>query len=209
MVYKYVEYKKKYTSDASLMMNKTWQYDKLFKGLKNNNWFYSLIFWYSFTESDYCDLIVDEHDKLVGFLMAGDTKDKLSFNKIGLSINVICRWLIGQFGNPISALRTATTMYNDATTLMKDKELYDNEIKLFFVDESTRGNGLGKMLMNRYLEYCKAEGINKIILLTDAGCNFGFYDHCGFKQINKIHSMMFAKSEFEYNGYAYAYEIKE
>ncbi|GMQ57452.1 hypothetical protein AN1V17_18470 [Vallitalea sediminicola] len=208
MKFKFVKYKNSYTLDAARMMRKTWHYDKYFEGMKDNIFFYKLFFTYSIMVSNYCDLIVDENDRLVGLLMAGPIKQKLSLKHIGLGINVIYRWLTGQFGKRIRALKTTSIMVKDNKKIMKDANRYDNEITLFFVDENTRGNGLGKKLMNRYINYCKNRSIKNIILMTDAGCNYGFYEHYGFKRINAVHSNLFAKPEIEYNGFAYAYKVE-
>ncbi|QUH29737.1 GNAT family N-acetyltransferase [Vallitalea guaymasensis] len=209
MKFKFVKYKSSYTLDAAKMMRKTWHYDKCFEGIKDNIYFYKIFFKYSMIASDYHDLIVDENDKLVGILMARSiNKKKLSLNYIGLGINFIFRWLTGEFGKRIQAIKNISIMVKDNEKIMKDVKKYDNEITLFFVDENTRGNGLGKKLMNRYINYCKNQGIRNIILMTDAGCNYGFYEHYGFKRINAIHSDLFAKPEIEYNGFAYAYEAE-
>ena len=207
MNFKHIKYNAKYIQFASKMMGKTWDYDKSFENIKNRDLFYNIFFQYSFNHSNYYDLIIDENDKLVGLLMAGNIKNRFSIKNTVLFFNVLYQWIIGNFGRRISAINFLYTLDKESKELMKNNKSYDHEIKLFFVDESTRGNGLGKKMMNRYIEYCKEKGINRIILLTDAGCNYGFYDYYGFKRINEIHSNIFAKPEKEYNGYAYAYEI--
>lgn len=205
MNYKYVNYKKSYLKDASKMMGKTWTMDKHLKKLKDRNIIYSIFFKLSYIDSDYCDMVVDENDKLLGFLLAGKTKKS---KRIGVGIELIFNLIIGKFGKRINAVKVMLKMSKDFNEIMSDSINYDNEIKLFFVSEDARGLGLGKKLMNRYISYCKKENIKSIILMTDEGCNYGFYDYYGFSQINRIHSALFDKPELEYNSYAYAMIIK-
>lgn len=208
MGFKFVNYKSSYTLDAAKMMRKTWHYDDSFEGLKDNIHLYKIFFRYSIISSKYCDLVADENDRLVGILMAGPVIKKKSIKHIGFGINFIYKWLTGKLGKRKAAMNTLSIMYEENNKIMKDSNRYDNEINLFFVDEKTRGNGLGKKLMNRYINYCKNQDIRNIILMTDAGCNYGFYDHYGFKRINAIHSNILAKPQMEYNGFAYAYKVE-
>lgn len=205
MNYKYVEYKKSYLKDASEMMGKTWIMDKHLKELKDRNIIYSIFFKLSYIDSDYCDMVIDENDRLLGFLLAGETKKR---KHIGVGIELIFNLIMGKFGKRINAVKVMSKMSKDFDEIMSNSINYDNEIKLFFVSEDARGLGLGKKLMNRYISYCKKENIRSIILMTDEGCNYGFYDHYGFSQINRAHSILFDKPELEYNSYAYAMIIK-
>ena len=47
------------------------------------------------------------------------------------------------------------------------------------VDQNYRGVGLGKLLMNRCVEYAKTQNVYKIILDCDEK-NVAFYEKCGF-----------------------------
>ncbi|EPM6098484.1 GNAT family N-acetyltransferase, partial [Vibrio vulnificus] len=55
------------------------------------------------------------------------------------------------------------------------------EVNLFAVNPDVQGGGLGKILMNSFVEHCKSENAHKITLETDKECNMGFYEHFGFK----------------------------
>ena len=205
MNYKFVKYKKLYLKEAAKMMGETWSMDKHLKGLKDRSIIYSILFKLSYIDSDYCDMVVDKNGKLLGFLLAGKTEKS---KHIGAGIEFIFNLIIGKFGKRINAVKVMLKMVKDFNEIMSDSINYDNEIKLFFVSEDARGLGLGKKMMNRYIGYCKKENIRNIILMTDEGCNYGFYDHYGFSQINRTHSVLFDKPEREYNGYAYAMIIK-
>lgn len=102
-------------------------------------------------------------------------------------------------------MRKLFKAYNN---VLQDKSSYGCEISLFFVSDLARGKGIGKGLMGRFIEYCRENDIQNIILMTDASCNFGFYDHCGFTRVNEVYSEFFGESKDEYNGFAYAYSVK-
>ncbi len=207
MEYRYTKYKKAYLKDAAEMMSKTWHFDEHFQGLKYRNILYSILFKYSYYECDYCDIVVDKNERLLGFLMAGKTKQGISLKHIGIGINFVFRWIIGQFGKRVDAIKTISKFIRSFNEVMADSCKYDNEVKLFFIEENTRGMGLGKNLMNRYISHCKKNSIKSVILMTDEGCNYGFYEHYGFKQINKCHNDLSPNPELEYNSYAYALKI--
>jgi N-acetylglutamate synthase-like GNAT family acetyltransferase len=55
-------------------------------------------------------------------------------------------------------------------------------ISRLYLKKSERGKGLGKMLMNKALSYCKKQKLKKIFLTTYEKMNSqGFYENIGFK----------------------------
>lgn len=57
---------------------------------------------------------------------------------------------------------------------------FDAEIVLFIVNSKCRGLGIGKELINNYLDYCNKQKVKSLYVMTDTNCNYGFYDHMGF-----------------------------
>ena len=204
-----VGYDKKYLKDAADMMSKTWTYHNSLQGNYDLEYFYSLFLEFSNIDFSYTEFLTNEKDQLVAILIATPTKVKISKKILSVCFKSLFGLLTGKFGNRLNAIKVLDILLKDGETLMKDKEMYDEELSLFFIDESCRGYGVGKQLMNNYIEYCKNNNVKNVILLTDAGCNYGFYDHYGFLRINQIHSDYFAHTEMEYNGYAYAYEVNK
>jgi len=62
----------------------------------------------------------------------------------------------------------------------KTNKKYDAEVILFAVHASMRGKGVGKKLMNNYLEHLRHKGYQNVYLFTDTSCTYGFYDHMNF-----------------------------
>lgn len=67
----------------------------------------------------------------------------------------------------------------------KHKGEFDGVLTLFAVKESCRGFGVGKKLLTGLLQYLRHQGTRRIYLYTDSTCNTGFYEHQGFKRIEK------------------------
>ncbi len=205
MKFKNVKYNEKYVNDAVKMMRKTWSYEKMFKGNVDCDFIYELLFKINIYTCSYYNLVVDENDKLVGFIIASGVKNKWNFKVAKLIVKTLYKLVKGDFGHRLHAIKVSTKMLRQLENTMKYKSNYENEIQLFFIDESTRGNGLGKKLMNRYISFCKKKGIESIILLTDSSCNFSFYDYYGFKRVRETYSEFLPKMDKGYyNSFAYA-----
>ena len=204
-----VDFKNKYITHAAIMMSKAWTYHKNFKGCTDIVFYYEQFFKSCYCKATYSEFLVDENDILIGFLISSSPNEKHFLASTHTLISNLFYLLIGKFGERISGLKTFLAMTKDIDEIMKDSHLYDEELSLFFVDESARGLKLGKKLLNNYLDYCKNNNINTIILLTDAECDYKFYDHNGFTRVNELNSKYFANPELPANGFAYSYTINK
>ncbi len=68
--------------------------------------------------------------------------------------------------------------------------LSDSEITLLVVDAAARGRGLGRMLMDEYIDLCRSLGKDRITVETDLHSNFGFYEHYGYRRVGTFDSPM-------------------
>lgn len=204
---KKVEYEKKYLQDAGTMMMNTWNYHGQLKGCKDPIYMYKQIFKRAYVDRSYGEFYVDEKNQLVGIFLAIPTKISFSFHQIPFYLETIWYWLLGRFGKRKIALSTIYHMERDTEEVMEQYEEYDEEISLFFVDESCRGQGLGKKMMDDYMTYCREHKRKKIVVLTDAGCNYSFYEQYGFQRKKEIHSEYFLRPELDKNTFCYVYHI--
>ena len=62
---------------------------------------------------------------------------------------------------------------------------YDGILEFFVVSEKVRGLGVGKMLWNELKDYLQKNNAGSIYVYTDTDCNYGFYDHAGFKKVSQ------------------------
>lgn len=82
-----------------------------------------------------------------------------------------------------------------------------SEVNLFVLSSDMQGKGIGKKLIYEFINACRKENLQRIILETDSKSNFGFYKHIGFNIIGKFHSPLlqdFSKDD----GETYIYELK-
>ncbi len=203
------KYKQQYLEDAAHIMLDTWNYHKNFPNLKSKQLLYELVFQSAYLESTYCEMAVDEHEKTLGYLMAKNMN--ISERKLLQSLKFYSKTLLdiifGKFGNIISGLKALKQYLDLKKTLLVAEKKFDSEILLFFVSSQARGLGIGKKLMNRYISYCKTNKIKNIILITDANCNYGFYDYYGFTLHKKLNSSFLGNHEEE-NGFSYILELE-
>ena len=76
----------------------------------------------------------------------------------------------------------------------------DSSIELFVVSPRLRGKGVGGRLFSSAREYMVDNGARGFYLMTDDGCDFGFYDHAGMTRVAGCPS----DSKVGLNVYAYA-----
>lgn len=62
---------------------------------------------------------------------------------------------------------------------------YDGELVFFVIDASVRGQHVGAQLYQQFLQECQANHCQNIYVYTDETCNFGFYEHQGFRRMNQ------------------------
>ncbi len=126
-------------------------------------------------------------EKVVGFLF-GRVKIKHNFIQniieslklIRLEINLF----FGKFGKlrrPFSILKKELHSYFYVESKCSKM---DSEVNLFVVDKEFRGNGIGRSLMNKFLDYAKSNKAKSVYLITDDKCNWKFYEKYGFNVLD-------------------------
>lgn len=193
MKIEYTAYKKKYRDVCWNMMVSTWRYDHYFPSIKNTNHLYKLVFDMYRLHSDYLDLaFVISNDappkaEPVGFLF-GETKDPSGIKKIESILfytKITLLWIFGYYGDKKTTFDVFKNYSTDIDLLRSGCKSSDAHIHSFFTSDAARGHGLGKLLLNRFTEHCQNNKNNRILLITDTDCNYGFYDHCGFERIKE------------------------
>ena len=62
---------------------------------------------------------------------------------------------------------------------------YDGILTLFALRKEYQNLGIGKNLLKQLNFYWKTKEVKRVYLFTDSTCNYGFYDHMGFKKIKE------------------------
>ncbi len=92
----------------------------------------------------------------------------------------------------------------------KMNKKYQSEVVLFIVHPSMQGKGVGKTLMNRFIEQCKEKNFDRFYLFTDTSCNYGFYDHFGFTHLASESVNLSLKSQDEImTSFIYEYTLTD
>lgn len=131
--------------------------------------------------SDYKEVCCYQ-DTVVGFLLCSKRrqlpalKDRLSCNRLLWGL------ITGRYGK---IKRRAGFLFNFMLTLIKVELLcrhFDCEVVLFAVDSKYRGSGIGKTLLNRFIDSITGSNQKTVYLYTDIESNWSFYEHYGFKK---------------------------
>ena len=72
------------------------------------------------------------------------------------------------------------------------------------MDENYRGNGIGKKLMNRFIDYAKQNNAKSVYLITDENCNWKFYQIVGFEIIDQFDNNVFTELKDNNINYIFA-----
>jgi GNAT superfamily N-acetyltransferase len=203
------EYTNKDFARCVEIINRVWDFDGRFIPSQLSILFKDIYVGGSLSESNFA-IVVEENNKVEGFL----------FGKCGIE-NLIRNEYSGFFGhlkilyqllflNSIS-LRRKLYYFKIFVAHEKNRKKIEpnrkNEVNLFAVDPNNQGKGYGKILMNYFIEFCKKHNINRVTLDTDKECNYGFYDHFGFKIKGEFYSPL-QKEYSGKSGESYVYELK-
>ncbi|MFA6803449.1 MAG: GNAT family N-acetyltransferase [Candidatus Methanomethylophilaceae archaeon] len=163
------------------MMNRTWEFDAYTQNtftvdLILSNYLKSLL-----DRSNYGEMAICNNGP-VGFLFGRcDTVPGRNFEHLSCSGDVPDR-TVNDIGWDV--YRQDLMRIRDADDLLiKDKEdSFEGELTLLMIDDSYRKNGIGRVLLNRFMRYLAKNNAKKAYLFTDDYCNFAFYSKIGFRQ---------------------------
>ncbi len=202
-------YRDEYRRQCIDLMSDTWNHNALFPGLTRENLVNELFFHEATTGANYSRIVLDENDRVVGYLfgiLKDDARGRVfrGLCTLGLIGRMLFHFLAGHLGPRRRAWKTAAGILSVVSSLERERQSSDGFVSLFFVASSLRGLGWGKRLMEDFQRHCEAQGCQRIYLWTDKGCNYGFYDRQGFHRITEISSPLLAGYGEEPNGFTYA-----
>jgi GNAT superfamily N-acetyltransferase len=190
------------------IINDVWDFDNRFKPEELSELFKKVYAGGSLAASNYA-VVVEEEGVVKGFL----------FGKCGEE-NIFG----GEYAGFKGSLRFLKQLFLVRGVSLKKKLYYlrilgeheknrreveskrENEVNLFAVTSNTQGKGFGKLLMNSFINECKSKKVTRVTLDTDKECNYGFYDHFGFKVKGEFYSPL-QKEYSGKSGESYVYEL--
>lgn len=187
MALTYAKYEKKYLKSCMEIIRSTWTFDKDFINPKKPDYVYKYYVLDCVNWSEHLDLLVDEQGQAMGILFGSientslGKRLKFKARQIALRAEFWYHILNGDFGDR----KRAVAVYKDMRNINADGEsaarLFDSEVNLFILSPAVRGQGYGKKLMDRYIEFCKQNRLKKAFLWTTTTCTWQFYERYGFK----------------------------
>jgi len=144
----------------------------------------------SVASSSWAEVAEDEHG-VVGMLF-GKVKGQPTLGThhtpIGMEMRVILRGVFGSYGSFARMFRLMASFMMTELKLLLYNPRTDAEITMLIVGEAHRGKGIGKELVQRFIEGAKRQGTRSLSLYTDdQTSNWGFYEAMGFKQVKKFY----------------------
>ena len=136
------------------------------------------------------------HKKLPGL------KERLELNRLFWGL------IVGKYG---PCKRRIRFLVSFVLTLLKVEWLclrFDSEVELFVVDAEHRGRGIGRSLLDHFVEHLREEDKRTVYLYTNMFCNWGFYDKYGFIEYRKFHDNLLSFLRGTKTlGYIYCYRL--
>lgn len=140
--------------------------------------------------STWAEVAEDEHG-IVGLLF-GEIKGQRPLKEerggLGIEMGITLRGLMGRYGNVLRALRFMASFMMTELKLRLNDPHTDAEISMLIVGEAHRGRGVGKQLVDRFIDGAKKLGAKSVSLYTDdQTSNWKFYEIYGFKRVAKFY----------------------
>lgn len=207
------EYIPKYRNQCIALMGDTWNFNRIFPGLKKNNLINKLFFDSTLLNMTYSRVILDENDTVHGYLFGiihahANRPIRTALHTIWFLTRAFYHLLMGNLGLRRQAWRIFQELYAMEESLNGDTKKSDAYVNLFFVNSALRGMGWGQMLMGSFQEEASQAGCNRIYLWTDKGCTYRFYDRNGFRRVKEVSSRLLADYGDEPNGFVYIKPLK-
>jgi len=106
----------------------------------------------------------------------GSIRSRLGHCKVYLEL------IMGRYWKVSDRFKLVKFALSDDRNITENSPGADGEVMLFVVDGKFQGRGIGRALMDRFLQRARKADSKRITVSTnDIGCNWGFYDNYGFK----------------------------
>lgn len=136
------------------------------------------------------------HKKLPGF------KERLELNKL------FWEFAVGRYGPPKGRFRFLVSFI---LTLLKVELLclrFDSEVELFVVDADYRGRGIGRSLVDHFVEHLREANKRTLYLYTNMVSNWRFYERYGFVKYKEFYDNNLSLLRgTKTHGYIYCYRL--
>jgi ribosomal protein S18 acetylase RimI-like enzyme len=149
---------------------------------------------------------------IVGFLFGRVNTDYKMIAKIKAFFSILAigiKIISGRYGNVSKPFTLLWKFDLNELKVKRNTPKSDGEVVLFVVDSKYRGRGIGKVLMDRFMETAKNKNANVISVYTNTEANWRFYEKYGFKKYSAFYDDLtsYFKNE-EVKGFVYTIGIQ-
>lgn len=159
--------------------------------------------------SNWTDVAYDSHG-VIGLLFGriGRLRDKAGSRSLASKLGMIPQFLFGVHGQRVSPVVLWHFFMTEFKVLVNVPRS-DAEVNLIIVGSKHQGKGLGKKLMERFVESARHAGCRLITLYTDdQASNWRFYEVIGFKKVATFHDGLTSHFvERDANGIVYVLDL--
>ncbi len=169
-------------SDLKVLINDAWHFENYINNPNSVEQMLNANMHMSLLTQNYTQ-VADLNGEVVALLYGRVAGQRIPLKNITHLLYILfhgaCLLLKSRHGrNLIRGFFNLTKVY--IKLLQNTKTEYDGELVFFVVNSKCRGKGIGKQLLNNYLDYCRRHSVKNIYVYTDVNCNYGFYDFNGF-----------------------------
>ena len=188
------------------LVAKTWSKNLLLKNSGDADGLAGMMLHNMMQNADYME-IADKEGEVAGFLLGNTAlRQKTSIlQTASLYFNSTQQLMFNSNICFCKKTKLINTFIESENNMKKatEKMKADGEVCLFVVDSVYRGFGIGRRLMDRFLEHCKNQDVRFIILKTDESCNYAFYDNYGFNRVKTYYDPLVAYEGIAPESYLY------
>ena len=140
-------------------------------------------------------------NSVVGILFGRTDSDLTSLGRLRIFLTQVTAYLklfFGLYGRLPHHLTTIKKAISSDRKISISSREVDGEITFFAVDAAYRRKGIGKALMDRFIDHAKKRGARRIsVYTTDPGSDWPFYERYGFRKLSSFRDsfMSFAWEE--------------
>lgn len=186
-MYRFTPYHPRYLDDCARMVQQTWPFEKDLINPREPLWLYRHYVLDCVNWSTHLDVLVDEEDRAQGLLFGsierprGPLLWRYLLTQLGIRSQLYWHILKGDLGQRSAALALHRSMRALNTRGETTERPFDSEVNLFILSPQLRGQGYGRQLMDRYVDFCKQHQLRTAFLWTTVDCSYSFYERYGFQ----------------------------
>lgn len=151
-------------------------------------------------------------ENIIGFLFGridSDYRMKDKFKAFFSILSIVIKIIVGGYGRISKRFTLLRKLILTEIKVVRNRPKSDGEVTLFVVDSKYRGKGIGRMLMDRFIDTVKSKNARVITVYTEQGSNWKFYEIYGFRKYSTFYDDLtsYVRNE-DVKGFIYAIDLQ-